>query len=62
MDRLTLAYILMALIVIGCVAGIAYARHHSPGRTYLRQREEERATHEARLAEKRQKAEERAGR
>jgi type II secretory pathway component PulK len=52
MDRLAIAYSLIALLVVSVVGGAAYWRYHSHQRTYERGQARERKAHDARMAER----------
>jgi type II secretory pathway component PulK len=56
MERLHIAYLLIALMATAVVAGIAYRRHHSPARAYRRRLLRDSAAHMTRMAEQKASA------
>lgn len=50
MERLHIAYLLMALMVIAAGSGSAYRHYNSPERTYRRRLSREKAAHLTRMA------------
>lgn len=54
MDRQQLAYLLIVLMVLAIALVMAFRWHHSHDRAYLRQRRQEVAAHERRMAERKE--------
>lgn len=52
MNRETIAYVLLACMVLAALLIALYARHHSRARSYLRQRRREELAHDKAMAEK----------